>query len=113
MGLPKFSTIQLCRALFRKDILGDLNLAVGNVDEDMMVPYPEDYLARTDPRDMGKNRELVPKRPILIVKDKPTFEARKPCIARNIDFLQMWLGHKPTPGGDWWKDHMIVEGYEP
>ncbi|GLJ08273.1 hypothetical protein SUGI_0085390 [Cryptomeria japonica] len=45
-GSPKFSATLSRHALFCKEILGDLNLAMDNVDGELTTPYLEDYVVR-------------------------------------------------------------------
>lgn len=93
MGLKKFEATLLCQALFRKEILGDLNLVVDNVDEEMKGPYLEDYMVRDGQR---VSREIGYKSLngllSLSMMTHLLKKALKLSIARNIEFLQMWLG---------------------
>lgn len=92
MGESKRITKQLCQGVFHKDFLGYLNLAVGNVDNILMFPFLVDCHVMRGLRDIDERREQKFKCLILIVRDMASFEARKPSIARNIDFLHKWLG---------------------
>ncbi|GLJ26815.1 hypothetical protein SUGI_0523330 [Cryptomeria japonica] len=53
IGESKFMALQLFRGMFNEEFLGGLNLVVGNIDENLMVPYPVDYYAQSGPRDVA------------------------------------------------------------
>ncbi|GLJ26437.1 hypothetical protein SUGI_0510080 [Cryptomeria japonica] len=58
MGLTKNEAIPLCQEVFKENLLMGLELAVHNVNENLMIPYPKDY-AEPGKRNQARNVVLV------------------------------------------------------
>lgn len=76
-----------------------------------MVPYLVDY-ANENNYALSSGSDIV-KLVILSMRDKLTLEARRPIIARNIAFLQKWIGFVNASEVDWWKSYLMEEGCVP
>ncbi|XP_059076627.1 uncharacterized protein LOC131875918 [Cryptomeria japonica] len=92
MEEDKADTISLCRLIFNNEYLVNLELAIKCVDDNLCIPYPEDYVRASEAIDKGESLKIDFKRPILIIKDQKSFLQWQLDITRNVTFLKQWLG---------------------
>ncbi|GLJ49883.1 hypothetical protein SUGI_1060230 [Cryptomeria japonica] len=69
MKIPKSEVVQLCKEVFKRDLLKGLETAIQNVDKNLMIPYMEDYEDLRGSRLLGLDR-MVPRRLIMVLKNK-------------------------------------------
>lgn len=94
--LMKIEETLLCRDIFKKSLLGDMDIMVINVDGNFKIPYLIEF-------DKVGFEEEISKRPILSMRDWTSFDAHCPVILRNINFLQIWFSIKVPCVLEWVK----------
>ncbi|GLJ06163.1 hypothetical protein SUGI_0032650 [Cryptomeria japonica] len=85
MGEDTTDTTSLCRLIFNNKYLVNLELAIKCVDDNLYIPYLEDYVRASGATDKGESLKIDFKRPILAIKDKKSFQQWQPDI-------KQWLG---------------------
>lgn len=113
MGEEKAVTVTLCRLIFKKEYLGNLEMVIKCVDDNLQIPYPKDYSKVAEAIDKDEVLNVEFKRPILSSKDQKLWRQRQTNIVRSIAFLKQWLGVVKEPKGEWWVSYMVEEGWIP
>ncbi|GLJ37243.1 hypothetical protein SUGI_0755420 [Cryptomeria japonica] len=99
----KSEVILLGLMFFKEEFLGLFEIAIGSIDERLLIPFPEDYRNKED---------FITRRPVLMVRGEAKFNEQMPTIRINADFLLKWLHIQEAPYPNWWINYLKEEGYE-
>lgn len=98
--------MKLCKKVFKKELLGELDRVVVNIDEELSALKPHDYDI------LIWMNNWVPRYPILSIEDPIAFEAYNPIRRRNIFFLvRLQQVRKPTCNR-WLANYLEAENIE-
>ncbi|GLJ39899.1 hypothetical protein SUGI_0815910 [Cryptomeria japonica] len=104
-GLSKDKLEMLVKKVFKSDLLGGLDQALRNIDENLTIPLPIDYGVTL------KNERQPPRFPILYIEDESTFKYISFTVERNANFLWKLFKMSKTEDKEWIRSFLDCHGF--